>query len=165
MPAPSVVVYKNAYTSSLGAVTTRVLTQITVATGDVVAVVAQAADFSNTPNAVAKTAGTCTIGTVTKNQDAGSSAFCGNVLFTFAVTAGGTLTLTVTYASSINAVGVTAWTYVATGCAGVGNTAKLLASVSTPYTASLTTSVNSYVIAIGTDWTSTGWRGFGCARD
>jgi hypothetical protein len=154
MPAPSLVVYKDAYTSSLGAVTTRVLTQITVATGDVVAVVAEVADIGQQVTALAKTAGTSAIGTITLNQANTLTSQCGIGLFTFTVTSGGTLTLTATFNASVNAIGNTFWTYVATGCGGVGNTGKTQAS--TLPTVSLTTGNHSYVIAHAADWSATG---------
>jgi len=156
MPAPSVVVYKNAYVSTTAA--TRVLTQITVATGDIVAVVGQTGDFTAVQSfaSLAQTAGTATIGAVTKRQEAGSASWCGNGLFTFTVTAGGTMTITASFGGSVTALFNTLWTFVATGCGGVGNTAKTVGATTTPVTASLTTSANSYVIAMAGDWTGIG---------
>ena len=164
MAAPSVTVYKDAFADAGTSATTRVLTQRTVATGDVVAVVWQDENWAtsggsggtNTPT-VAQTAGTATIGIVTKQQDAGTLSHFSNALFTFTVTAGGTLTLTVgwTIWGSYTHERNTAWTFVATGCGGVGNTA-MTTTLTTTITASLATSVHSYVIAMASDWAATG---------
>lgn len=158
MAAPTVVVYKNAYgTDTQGTPDIRALTQITVATGDVIAVVAHCADYASGPGHVismAKTAGTATISTPVLQQEAGTTSQCGCELLTCTVSAGGTLTLTLTF-SITNSIGrCTAWTYVATGCTGLGNTGKTTAS--TLPTASLVTSANSYVIAMAADWAATG---------
>lgn len=151
---PTVVVYKDAYT--VGSASTRVLTQRTVATGDVVAVVGQTEDFpSFSVSSLAKTAGTATIGTITKQREAGTTSHCALGLFTFTVTAGGTLTLTATFSAAPTARNTTFWTYVATGCGGVGNTAMTTSAAST-VTASLATSADSYVLAIAGDWAATG---------
>lgn len=154
MPAPTVVVYKDAYT--VGSGTTRVLTQRTVATGDAVAVVGTSEDFSNyNVSSLALTAGTATIGTITKQRDAGTASHAGNVLFTFTVTTGGTMTLTATFSATTSTRFSTFFTFVATGSSGIGNTAMTTTSTTT-ITASLTTSANSCVIAIASDWAATG---------
>ena len=156
MPAPSVAVYKDPYTPG-AASTTRILAQQTVATGDVVAVVAETAGWSGTgghASGLAQTAGTAVISTPGLAQEAGSASHCGNALWTFTVTTGGTLTLTVTYSGTMTGSSSTCWTYVATGCNGIGNT-NMTTTSSTTITASLTTSANSYVIAHAADWGST----------
>jgi len=154
VPAPAVVVTKDPYLT--GSSITRVLAQITVATGDVVAVVGQTEDFTTYNVAsLAKSAGTATIGTITKQQEAGTGSHCANGLFTFTVTAGGTLTLTATFSGTPTARFTTFWTFVATGCGGVGVTAKTTTSATT-VTASISTSANSYVLALASDWNAAG---------
>lgn len=160
MPAPSVVVYKDAYTDSGTSATTRVLAERTVADGDVVAVVWHDDQWASNPDpgfntpTLSKTAGTAVIGSITKQRDAGSSGHTNNGLFTFTVTTGGTLTLTVgwTISASPTVHYNTAWTFVATGCGGVGNTAMNTGGG----TASLTTSDQSLVIAMADDWNAAG---------
>src|SRR4249920_1125217 len=155
MPAPSTVVYKDAFLSQ-SATSVRDLTQITVATGDVVAVAVHGEDFDTfTASSVAKLSGTATIGTVTKNQEAGATTECSCGLFTFTVTAGGTLVLRITWSATLTARRSTAWTYVATGSGGAGNTGKTTGSTTT-ITTSLATSANSCVIASAADWNATG---------
>src|SRR4249920_109832 len=155
MPAPSVVVYKDAFLSQ-SATNVRDLAQITVATGDVVAVTVHGENFDTfTASSVAKLSGTATIGTVTKSQEAGATTECSCGLFTFTVTTGGTLVLRITWSATLTARRSTAWTYVATGSGGVGNTGKTTGSTTT-ITTSLTTSANSYVIASAADWNATG---------
>lgn len=156
MVAPTVVVYKDAYV--IGSGSTRVLTQRTVATGDVVAIDYLSGEFNSlVVGTLAKTAGTAVIGTITKNQEAGTPSHCGNGLFTFTVTTGGTLTLTATASAGNFALPSTFWTYVATGSGGVGNTVSATTTGSqTTVSASLTTSANSYVIAIAGDWSAVG---------
>jgi hypothetical protein len=163
VPAPTVVVYKDAYANSGTSATTRVLTQRTVATGDVVALVWQQENWvSSGSNGVssptlAQSAGTAVIGAITKQRDPGTASHTNNALFTFTVTTGGTLTLTVGWTNfpTLAANRNTAWTFVATGCGGVGNTAMTTTSATT-ITASLTTSANSYVIAMAGDWGANG---------
>src|SRR5580765_844180 len=151
---PSIVVYKDAYT--IGSAATRVLTQRTVATGDVVVVVGQTEDFGNFNVAsLALTAGTATIGTVTKQREAGTGSHCANGLFTFIVTSGGTMTLTATFNTTPAARRTTFFMFVATGFGGVGNTAMTTTSATT-ITASLATAANSCVIAMAADWAATG---------
>jgi hypothetical protein len=158
MPAPSIAVYKDAYTELGTVVTTRALAERTVASGDVVAVVVQQESWSTTTGyqvaSVAMTAGTAVIGAVTFNRDAGAASRCNNALFTFTVTSGGTLTLTVTFTKNGTPGNNrnTIWTFVATGCGGVGNTALLTSGGST----SLATSDQSVVIAMAADWNAVG---------
>ena len=152
--APTIVVYKDAYTA--GSSSTRVLTQRTVATGDVVAVVGQTEDFSTfIASTVAQSAGTAAIGTVTKQREAGTGSHCANGLFTFTVTTGGTMTLTATFNSTPTNMNTTFWTFVATGSSGVGVTAMTTTSATT-ITASLTTAAHSCVVAMASDWAATG---------
>ena len=94
MPAPTLVVYKDAY--ALNAAAFRDLAQITVATGDVIAIVVQTESYSTTGSggaggSVAKNAGTATTGAFTLQREGGTANHCGNTLFTGTVTAGGTL--------------------------------------------------------------------------
>lgn len=160
MPAPSVAVYKDAYTDSGTSALTRVLTQRTVATGDVVCVVWQNQEYAsgggagyNTPT-LAQTAGTAVIAGLTKAQDAGASTYCNNALWTCTVTTGGTLTFTVSFVkqgtpgSNFN----TAWMFVATGSAGVGVTGKNAAG----YTATIVPAAHSVIVAMASDWSSAG---------
>lgn len=153
MTAPTVTMYKDAIWYPAGA-TTRDLAQITVATGDVVAVVTETDAYVNGyASALAKQSGTAVITAPAAVQEAGSSGECGCGLFTFTVTTGGTLVLRVT----LSATGVlrsTSWTYVATGSAGIGVTGKTTTSTTT-ITTSLTVSQDSYVIAHAADWNAT----------
>lgn len=151
MAAPSVAVHKDAFLDPGGG--TRDLAQITVATGDVCAVIAITDSYGTAyASGLAKQSGTATISVPANPQEAGSSGECGCGLFTFTVTAGGTLVLRVTYSG-------TPWrtealTYVATGSGGIGNTGKTTTSTTT-ITTNLTASQDSYVVAIAADWNAT----------
>ena len=151
---PTVVIYKDAYATYT---TTRALTSRTVATGDVVAVIVSTEDHTtSTASSLALTSGTATIGTVTKQQDAGGTSHAGLVLFTFTVTGGGTMVLTVTYSATGSGTRfTTAETHVATGSNGIGVTGKTLTSTTT-ITTSLTTSAHSYVGVSAADWAAKG---------
>jgi hypothetical protein len=146
MATPPTVVL--AATLAEGVSASRAFASVTVATGDVCVVSLRGSDGSLVPGA-SKTAGTSTISAITVPQNLGTtSTDCRNYLGLFTVTAGGTLTITVTGASS--------WPWdavllVATGCAGI--TSASVAHSST-LVGSLTASANSQVYVSEGDWSA-----------
>lgn len=153
---PTVITYKDANAIIPSATATRTLTQISVTTSDIVAVVVAGEDYASIGTlTVAKTAGTSVIGTVTTQRNAGTTLHCALTLFTFPVTTGGTLTLTITRSVTGSERRITTMTYVASACAGVGVTAATTTSTTT-ITASITPGANSYIGAYAADWNAIG---------
>jgi hypothetical protein len=132
---------------------TRAFGSVTVATGDVVAVAWVCEElFAGLTCTLAKTAGTATLGTITKNLASTTASHTAQAAWTFTVTGGGTMTLTftITITGTFSTMHSGASMLVATGSAGVGNTAK----AETTQTVALTVSANSAVLMARGDWSA-----------
>jgi hypothetical protein len=149
--------------------TTRAFGSVTVATGDVCIVSSRISDTQCMPLTFTKTAGTSTIGTITRAQTLNLANSGGQTLDSFTVTAGGTLTISGTLSGANTTIYQwDAALVVATGSAGLGTSATQ-ADGST-LVKSLTASAHSAVYASQCDWNAvatntTAWTPAGSTED
>lgn len=165
MAAPTVVLQQLASAqttigTSAGSTATRAFASVTVAAGDRIAIETRTEDGAYHFTAAAKTAGTATVTTLGRVRSTGTaSATCSNELFLGTVTAGGTLTITLTLTNVTGAAqnqprnGATLM--VATGAAAtnhfISHTARQMSI--------MTADNNSWVGTFTTDWTAAASNG------